>query len=349
MDAKEGLKVERSEIYDFLPILVLILTMMLTPQIPQDIRQIFQVVGIAGCFMAMFGVDAVMRVTAAKYPHIEMLCRPSGKKLRLFIKENGISSKEIEPGVYATKIDLGVKVKHEFYHMLEYVVIKHRLRWEERVELTGGKAMFKGYLVDHPQTAKITVYEPFLGSVDVDHLSPIPVFWLKEAPRDFYMPEMALAATVMANGGLTHQEMFDVRELQMENDALISQNTELKRQSMNWHQEAIRLGEVVDALKNELNAVLKSVKDFMGNVVEYFLTLREQQLTIEHGLKKLRRSKITLTKALVALILGLALIGVFIYNPGDVMGWLSYRENQFFVIVLAVIGAAAAYYMSRRR
>ena len=301
--------------------------------------------GMVVCSGGIFIVEWMLRVQAATWTYIEAICRPSNQKLHLFIKD--LETQEIEPGVYATKLNLSEKVKHSFYQVLEYVVIKHTLPWEDRMRFTPGKAVYKGYVVEHPKTAKIVVYEPTSGSFDVDHLNPIPVFWLKEAPGDYYLPSEAIAPqTVMANGGI--EQAFETKKLMMENTQLRSQITELKRQALDWHQRAVRLEEVVDQLKNELYAVLKSKGDFKKAVVEYMLTIREAQLRIENALKQMKAPRITITKALVVLALGLAAFATLWWQP-QILEWLSVKSNQFFVIILAGIAGAVAYYTYRKR
>lgn len=337
---------EKSDLYGLIWIVLLFVWMnLITPLFPLEYRSFAGMAGMIVCISGMFVVDWMLRVQAATWTYIEAICRPSNQKLHLFIKD--LETQEIEPGVYATKLNLSEKVKHNFYQVLEYVVIKHTLPWEDRMRFTPGKAMFKGYVVEHPKTAKIILYEPYEGSFDVDHLNPIPVFWLKEAPGDYYLPsEMMVSQTVMTNGGVA--QVFEIKKLMVENEQLRSQITELKRQALDWHQRAVRLEEVVDQLKNELYAVLKSKGDFKKAVVEYMLTIREAQLRIENALKQMKAPRITITKALVVLVLGLAAFATLWWHP-QLLEWLSVKSNQFFVMVLAGIAGAVAYYTYRKR
>ena len=336
---------DRSEIYNFLPIVALFAWMMIiTPFFPMEYRRTAGMLGMVVCIVGMIMTEQVLKWTAASYTSIEAICRPSNRKLHLFVKN--IETAEITPGVFATKLNLGEKVKHEFYQILEYIVVKHTLTFEDRFRFTPGKAMYKGYVVDHPKTAKIILYEPYEGSFDVDHLSPIPVFWLKEAPGDYYLP----SETVMGHNPTSNpSEAFEKSKVLMDNERLESENVEWKRQAMDWHQKAVRLEEVNDQIKNELHAILSSKSDQKQGVIEQVLTLLEGHTKIRAALKEVKGPTLTLTKTVAMVILGLAIIGVFVMNPGDLMSWLSIKENQFFIILLVGISVFAYYYAMKKR
>ena len=338
---------EKSDLYSFLWIIALFVWLnIIVPLFPSNIRNVAGIGGLVICLVGMIMVDEILKWQAASYTYVDAVCRPSNTRLHLFVKD--LETQEIEPGVYATKLNLAQKVKHPFYQELEYLVIKHELTWEDRMHFTKGKAVYKGIVVDHPKTAKIILYEPYEGSFDVDHLSPIPVFWLKEAPGDYYLPTEALASQALMVNGAGAESIFELKNLALENEKLRSQVVELKRQALDWHQKAVRLEEVVDQLKNELLAVLRSKADFKAAVVEYMLTIREAQLKIENALKQLRGPRIAITKALAVMVLGLAAIATLWFNP-QILQWLSIRENQFFVLLLAGIAGATAYYIYKRR
>lgn len=333
---------ERSDLYSLIWIVVLFVWMnVITPFIPEGYRNVVGILGLVVCVVGMVTLDQFLKWTAASWTYIELVCRPSNVKLHLFVKD--LETVEVEPNVYATQLILAEKIKHPFYQTLQYIVLKHKFPWEERMQFRPGKAVYKGYVVDHPKTARAVAYEPFEGSFDVDHLNPKPIFWLKEAPGDYYIPETVLQAplTVANGGGAT---AFEMERLIKENEDLKKQIAEEKRSKLDWHQKAVRLEEVVDQLKNELLAVLKSKADFKGAVIEYMLTIREAQLKIENALKQMRGFRFTLSKWVAILILGLAAIGVYMLYPEQVIAWLSQSQNQLFIIILAGVVVFAYYY-----
>ena len=142
-----------------------------------------------------------------------------------------------------------------------------------------------------------------------------------------------------------------VKNLEAQIQRLRLENAEYKRQALEWHQKFIQAEEVIDQLKNELLAVLRSKADFKASVIQYMLIIREAQLRIEHAIKQLRGKTFTITKWVAITIIALAVIGAFIFVPNfsnTVILWLSNPANQFFVIVLAVIIGFVIYYAKRR-
>jgi len=351
---------DKSQVYDFLPVILIFSWMgLVVPFFPVQWRLPANYLGMGLCIGMMAMISELLKWQAASFTHLEATCRPSNIKLQLYVKE--METVEIEPGISATKLTLGEKVVHPFYGKLDpgtYIVVKHILRWEDRLQYSAGKAVFKDQIIDHPKSAKITLYEPEIS--DLDHLNPIPVFWLKEAPMDYYMPEdmdpALITSGIQAFGSKVVQQhgekstgasvMFQVTNQKREIEDLKTKNLEYKRQALDWHQKAVRLEEVNDQLKNELHAVLSSKSDQKQSVIEQVLTALEAHTQIRNALKELKGTN-WLTKGLAILILAVIAIAAFMSNPTAVTTWLSDRQNQFFVI--AIVGIVAfAYYLSKK-
>jgi len=161
---------------------------------------------VVGFLAVFFGSQELLKWQAAEYAHLSAIIRPHNKIFHLFIKKR--SSREVneEEGIYATSLELAVPIKHPFYDKVNQIVVIHEREWEDRIRYTHGKAYFKGYWVEHPNTAKVTLYET--GCFDLDHLNPIPVFHLVEAPGDYYVPlemppkqEEAFTVEAVTDGG----------------------------------------------------------------------------------------------------------------------------------------------------
>jgi len=143
----------------------------------------------------------------------------------------------------------------------------------------------------------------------------------------------------------------EVAELRRQIAELKHQLMEAKRQAFHWHQRSIRAEEVIEQQKNELTAVLKSKQDFHDSVVEYMLSIRQDQLTIENAIKSLRRPVISQKNWIGATVAALALIAFLYFNPqivSNALEWLSYTRNQVFTL-LSVAALGGIYYYSRRR
>jgi len=340
---------EKSQIYDILPIFAMFAWMMIMPiLVPRDfmLRHVLNTVGMVFSIMSMVVVNEALKWKAAEFTHIKATCRPSNIQLDIFFKE--LETIEIEPGTCATKLSLAEKMIHPFYGVLDqYIIIKHELKWEDRMTFEAGKAIFKGQIIDHAQSAKVVLYEPH-NVFDMDHLNPVPVFWLREAPNDSQYPQQMSILAQIAGDQEYSAELFNYSEVYKEMEMLKGRNIELKRQALRHHQDKIRLEEVNDQLKNELHAVLGSKSDQKQCVVEQVLTALEAHTNIRTALQSLQPTS-WLTRGFIMLFLGLAVVGLFLVNPGEIMGWLSIKQNQFFIIILAGVVAGIYYYTRRKR
>lgn len=348
---------DKSQIYDFMPVIVIFTWMgIITPLFPVAYRLPANYLGMGLCISIMAMVSEWLKWKASEFTHIDAIIRPSNIKIDFYVK--AMETIEIEPGVSATKLTLGEKAKHPFYGTLEagsFIVIKHVMRWEDRMQYGTAKAWFKEQIIDHPKSALVTLYEPEIS--DMDHLNPIPVFWLKEAPLDYTMPDfldpeaitLFEGKTIISNGNTVTAAsyMFKVNKLRKEVEDLKTREVEMKRQALDWHQKAVRLEEVNDQLKNELHAVLSSKSDMKQAVIEQVLTALEAYTKIRNALKAIQGTN-WLTRGVIMMILGGIIVAGFLLNPGAATEFLSDRTNQAFIIILALIGAFA-YYMSRKR
>jgi len=174
---------EKSDIYVFCWIAFLYGWMFLGKiLVPPKYELHFGAVGFLLFIGGVVFVDQFLKWQAAGYAHLLAIIRPHNIRYDLFVKRR--DSVEVAPNFYATKLELAVPIKHPFYDKISQLVILHRREWEDRIRYSHGKANFKGFLVEHPNSAIITLYET--SNFDLDHLNPVPVFSLKEAPGDYY-------------------------------------------------------------------------------------------------------------------------------------------------------------------
>jgi len=356
--------VERSKIYEFLPILMMFTWMMVTPfMYPRNLqmRYALNMMGMIVCVAFMVVTNEVLKWKASEFTHIDGICRPSRSRMHIFVTE--IETAEIEPGVYATKLKLGEKLTHSFYGPIEKggnIVVKHDLPWEVRMQFGQGKAVFKDQVVDHPKSAQVILYEP-LGTFDMDHLNPVPVFLLKDAPGDYQLPEDQIILETGGAGELLTKRvlsegkeltgaslLFAYQKMKKENEELKTRNIELQRQGLHWHQVAVRFEEVNKQIKNELHSVLSSKSDQKQAVVEMLLTLLEAHTKIRNALKEIRPTT-WLNKAVVMMVIAFMGVAIFLLNPGDIMGWLSIQQNQAFIVILAGVIGFSYFYATQKR
>jgi len=308
----------------------------------------------------MVVVNEMLKYKASEFTHLDCICRPSRARLHLFV--TFYETRELRPGWYATALTLGEKVTHEFYGQIEkggQVVITHWGAWEERLIFGKGKALFKDQIVDHSKSAMIVLHED-TDTFDMDHLSPIPVFMLKDAPGDYYLPDDfpvlsnvagdILQKTVIMEGKTVTgaRLLFAYQKVKKANEGLSNRNNELQREALDWHQKYIRGEEVNKIIKTEMHGNLSSKSDFKQAVVEQVTTLLEAHVKIRNALRELKPAN-WFTRALVTLILGVMCIGVFLMNPGGLMQWISIASNQMFIFMLVAVSAFGFFYWQSKK
>ena len=130
---------DKGKIYEYLPLIVMIAGIVAgsLPIIPHEIRGVSQFIAIGFSVVAVVAVDYGIRMKAAEYLYIEAICRPSQKKLYLWITEpkEGINSKLINPetNTYQTPLDLGREISYGMYEDVNKIDLEHELPWGERM------------------------------------------------------------------------------------------------------------------------------------------------------------------------------------------------------------------------
>ena len=97
--------------------------------------------------------------------------------------------------------------------------------------------------------------------------------------------------------------------------------------------------------------IIKSKGDFRGAVIEYLLSIREVQLTIENALKSMKGPRIPWGKWMIWPIMFVAGLVYLYYNPqvvSETQKYLSLPLNQLFILGLGIIAVAGIFYARRR-
>jgi hypothetical protein len=348
---------ERSQVYEYLPIVIMFAWMMVSPYLFRDpnYRHVFNMLGMVLAIGSLAVTTEVLKWKASSFTHIYCICRPSRERLNLFVTD--LATKAIAPGIYATELTLGEKAKHKTYGEIPKggrVVFAHWHEWENRMgEFGAGKALFRDQIIDHAKSAQVVVYEA-PGAHDTDHLMPVPIFFLANAPGDYHLmgaSQLSVSGTEMVNFGETEirseKLLFDYNRVLKQNEILRLLNIEYRRQGLSWHQSAVKLEAVNRQVKNELHGVLTSKSDMVKAVVEYLLTLLEAHTNIRDALKEVRPVS-WMNRGLATLIVGIMAVGILLMNPGGILEWLSVARNQMFVL-MAIVGIAGTYWFINKR
>jgi len=335
--------------------------------------------GIALIVLLMFVEEWVLFVMASKYTYVRALVRPSNKFLHLFYKR--ALSKCVDPikSIYATRLILGEPVKIEPYGEVKEIVVIHKFPWDQRMTFRTGFAWYKGFRVFHPQAAYVEFYERPHAQFDVKFMEPIPVYNLHSASRDYYLlmgglltgnPEMSgqlsvlkekIGEETLPEGYSSVDELLqELDKLRAENQALKDELAEVRRQAMDWHQEAVRLEEQLVHVRNELAGLIKSKPDFRNAVIEEMLVIREAQGGIERAIKHLRGRRFEWMpdwKTLGTMVIGLGVLAIVYLRWRDIavgmqrfMSYASVWQNQLFLLgVVAIIGLTFFYAWKKGR
>lgn len=296
-----------------------------------SVRMAIQGGGFALLLSGVFVQTFIFQVITQSYPYFRAYLVPSKKVLHLFAKSMK-SSRTTELN-WATEIELAFPVKHEYYGKLKKVIFHHRYPREKRFNFDHGTCVYLGYSVDHPQVEHVTLYEYPRGSYDLDHVDPVPTFYVREASNDYF-----LNLPGMHNPG-THM-LIEVQH----------QLNEKTREAIDYKEKFIREEERSKHFQNQLAGMMKGESDFDATVTERMLAIRRVQLRIENALK--HRGKFIGVTAAVVLIFGMVIGSlILVFNPHGVVTnfgqWL--QANTMLAGIFGALACLTVYYLIARR
>jgi hypothetical protein len=340
---------DREKLFEDIPIFLLLAILFLLRIAPPEIRDYLFWGGFIVTIAFIMGTEYAFRIKASQYLYIRLIVRPLNAILHLFIMEppDGIHSRVIdsERNIYETPLTLGEPLKSRHFKGVRQVVIKHQLLWEKRFIALPGKAVFRGYQVDHAKTATMVVWTPKEGQTMIEHLEPIPIFVLAEAPRDYYLtvdpvtvePDPQPSTEIQTPTAQNHTNV----------EALRRQVIEWKRYGFDQHQKLIQIEGEFQQIKNEFRGALSRTRDVSKLVLEELMTLLSAHTEIEDAVNEVRkRPWIVITTATVVLILGV--FGMYEFSTNeDVRSWIS--QNTILLIVLAVCAVFIFSFLYGRR
>jgi hypothetical protein len=345
---------DSEKIWSNLPAVLLFAVLALMQVAPTEYKPYVFWVGMLGFFPAVALLEWGMQVQAAKYMHIEAICRPSQIKMHLFITNprQGIHSHCINEATqaYETPLELGVPCKHPRYIRITRLVVQHWNEWEKRMHFLPGRAFYKGCWVNHPQSAKVVLWEPTALKQQIDHLEPEPRFELSEAPLDWYLmnhPPLPIdeeSAEVINSGGtqlatqITQCPECSRKDIQIQ---------ELHRRYLREHQLRLDAEEEVAEIKNEFEAKRNKGGTVNKLAIEKVVGMCAAHLDIVQLKRILVPNRLfTVSKYVVALVLGAMSIYFFATNM-ELREWIS--GSWLYIIVLAAVITAIYVFASKRR
>lgn len=348
---------DRDQILEDVPIFLLIGIMFVIRIVPEPYSNYLFWGGFVVTIGFVLGTEYIYRITASKYLNIKATVRPTGETLHMFIKESrdGIHSRCIdrENQIYETPLTLGEPLRNRRFRNVRQVVFEHRFEWEKRMIGLPGKAIFRGYSVDHPRTMSLTLWTPREGQTTIDHLETIPLFVVWEAPRDYYIvsqgeyigPDSLKTDLAVVKDG----DPNVVAQLREELAQVKHKNMELQRYGFTQHRLLIRIEGEFSQLKNEFRGVLSRSRDVSKLVLEELLTVLSAHSEIEEAVNEYRkRPWITITVGLALLILGGFALYEYGYNA-DFRTGISNNALLIGIVAVCAIFLAMTFMLGRRK
>lgn len=331
--------VDRSSIIDTAWAALALIVISIGGQTPGTLGGMLTAFGFGLLFMGVIIQTWIFQMITQSYQYMEIQLRPSREVLHVFVKK--MTSHRTDRLHWSTRCELAWPVKHSYYGKIAEFTLHHAYPREKRFNFDHGECNYMGYWIDHPRVERIVAYEFPKGSFDLDHSNPIPAFHVAEASNDYFLefPSSSINPSSMAS-------------LKGENMRLTHTASENKRQAMKYQQLYIREEEKSKHIQNELAGVLKGELDFDSAVTERMLAHRRAQLTIENALKsRAWYKKLTLTKTLALLILGVVTVTLIFFDPSGVfttlLEWI--HENTTVTIIALVVLAMTVFFILRRK
>ena len=350
---------DQSKIYENLPVGLLFAILIMIQVVPEPFKPFLLYGGMFGCIGMMVAIEYGFKIKASEYLYILLILRPSGAKMNLFIKRprQGVRSRcyDQETGMYETTVELGEKADHPHFKTIREVVFKHQFPWENRMMFLPGKAIFRGYPIEHNATAIITAYEPETSKAQVEHLDPILVCTINDAPNDWYImhgeptPFEETHNQLAANGGMATVEATanNNASIKQRIDKAISEAKDWKRRCFDEHQLRIRLEGEVEELRNEFHGLTGRGGQVGKLKFEEVQTLLFGHNDIHSAYKEIApRMWPKISKWAAILVIG-ALSVYFFSTNGDLRLWIS--SNQLLIIIIAIVSVVIFYYLNQRR
>ncbi len=368
---------DQGRIYENLPMIVLMGTLVLLQIMPDAYKGYMLWGGMGGAIIMMVFTDEALKWKASEYLHLRMVMRPENKIVNFFITkaQEGFQSRLIDPltNTYETPLTTKEKVNLPHYGDTRdasghaHIILRHQMAWEKRMLFLPGKAPFRGYEIDHNASCTITVWEKRRDPEVLDHLEPIPIYVVAEAPQDYNVLDTE-PIEIIENGQVNENlENINDQETstalatlpttkgkqqtteQQENQVQVWKNIALdwKTRYHNDHRKLIRYESQVGGMKNEFHGITGQTEDTDALLFEREQTHLARHIDIYSAVHSLKHHNwFQITRNVVILVLGVFGIAELATN-GELRAWIG--ANQLLFIV-PIIGIAALFiYLQRRK
>lgn len=338
---------DRSDLYAFIWLFVLYFYLIAVSNfVPEGAMQKgLQIAGVAILVCGMVVTDFVIRERVNKYPYIRARVEPSGKVLRIFVED--WRDRQVDKTLWSLKIKAKWPVTIKGLGKVKEFIINHEWPIHKRVNFRPGQATWFGYVVDHPQTEFMVLYE-YPTVTSVDHAQPVPVYWLKHASQDYYLPEVPITKLVKSNNPGV-KDLPLILKLHKAVEQLKAELAEARRAAFFWHEKAVELEDRVTQQETEIKGLLEQQSNFTADLVERLISLLAHCQTIEQAIKRVKGvgwAAFTFNKWLALTIISLGAL-IVLYAMRDSLGgvgiWLSNPVNMIFAFLVVALVCGILY------
>jgi len=297
--------------------------------------------------------DAYYTWAASKYVHIKMIIRPVDKIVHLFVDRGGEIDKAIYgvTNLFTSTLPLGFSTKiPDVPEKVSKVKIQHVCKFGDRVKPVKGKASYKSNIVDHNQTATISVRRVTMA---YERGEIVPTFELESGNGDEEVERIngpILPMSIMM--GNPKPDLVAALRLALKENRHVKRLVGVfKEQAASWHQDSIAKDGQIKSMTQELNAVHKDNPNVMTGAIRLAQALDRN----EGDMQRLGRRGSLLARMpkwlgyviVVAMVLA---FGVYVTQQPDFWIWSSQGNTQWFIIgIIALIGILYYFGVYRRR
>jgi hypothetical protein len=306
--------------------------------------------------------DVWARYASAEYPYLEVIVRPSNKRLHLFVSKDESYDQRIRGTTdsYVLHIKTAYPIKYEDYGKVREFIICHRGALKDKVYFRPGWAVWKGLPTKHPQCDIIEVVQVSKATTSVDHGTPIPVFYMLHGSKDAANPILHAPAMVVSVGGpqIANQNQASpdaLAELQRQVAELQVELNKVRRDAIEWQQRALAYEEIVEQQRAETSGLMEAKTGIKEHALELMLGFRQSCASFDRAIEALRgRGHFSFTKWVAITVIAGLVIAYLWANPEAayaLRNWFSQPLNTIIaaIVVIAIVGIIIGAERRRRK
>lgn len=297
-------------------------------------------------FIILGGVmfsDVYARYVSSQFPYLEIIVRPTNKRLHVFIDKDETLDRKIGENTYVLQLKTATPVRYEDYGKVKNIIIHHTGRLTEKLYFRPGWCTWRGLRTRHPQTEILEVMQVPNASTSIDHGEAYPVFYLLHGSKDAGQRTPVLVASRNPADLDMHQKMAELE----------TELAKARRDAVEWQQRALAAEEIIGQQRAETAGLLEAKTGIKEHALELMLGFRQATASFDRAIETLRgRRPFTFTKWVALTIICIASIVFLWANPQIVQEmslWFREPLNTLLVLVVVIVVVAGLFYKGKRK